>query len=96
MADTKEPYADIKEDAERLTKARLAAQNNNITENDLKIEPVLQAVTPNDAEAKKANTGGIDVAGSPDGFSGPVSDGFNDGAVEEASTAPAKASKVAK
>ena len=90
-----EPYADIKEDAERLTKARLAAQNNNITENDLKIEPVLQAVTPNDAEAKKANTGGIEVAGSPEGFSGPVSDGFNDGAVEEAATST-KASKVAK
>jgi len=90
------PYADIKEDAERLTKARLAAQNNNITENDLKIEPVLQAVTPNDAEAKKANTGGIDVAGSPDSFSGPVSDGFNDGAVEEAATGTTKASKVAK
>jgi len=96
MADTQEPYADIKEDAERLTKARLAAQNNNITENDLKIEPVLQAVTPNDAEAKKANTGGIEVSGSPESFSGPVSDGFNDGAVEEASTAPVKASKVAK
>ena len=96
MADKNEPYADIKEDAERLTRARLDAQNNNITENDLKIEPVLQAVTPNDAEAKKANTGGIEVAGSPDSFSGPVSDGFNDGAVEEASTAPAKASKVAK
>ena len=91
-----EPYADIKEDAERLTKARLAAQNNNITENDLKIEPVLQAVTPNDAEAKKANTGGIEVAGSPEGFSGPVSDGFNDGAVEEAATGSTKASKVAK
>jgi len=96
MADKNEPYADVKADAERLTKARLDAQNNNITENDLKIEPVLQAVTPNDAEAKKANTGGIEVSGSPEGFSGPVSDGFNDGAVEEASVAPAKASKVAK
>ncbi len=95
MAQNDEPYADVKEAAERLTKARLAVGNNNVQENDLKIEPVVQAVTPNDAEAKKANTGGIEVAGSPDSFDKPTSDGFTDGALEDAATAQAKSDKKA-
>jgi hypothetical protein len=86
-----DPYQDVKDDAERLTKARLAKSNETVA-NDLKIEPLVQAVTPNDAKAKLANTGGVDVAGSPDKYNGPVSDGFVDGADEAA----IKASKSGK
>ena len=86
-----EPYADVKDDAERLTKARLA--NANQTEvNDLQIVPMVQATTPNDEKAKVANTGGVEVSGSPEKYVGPVSDGFVDGADEAA----AKSSKNAK
>ncbi len=91
MAD-KDPYADVKTDAERLTKARLAAADV-AEKNDLAIEPIVQAVTPNDSKAKVANTGGVNVKGSPDNFSGPLSDGFIDGANEDAATG--KASKTA-
>lgn len=90
-----EPYADVKADAERLTQARLA-NADKAEVNDLQIVPMVQATTPNDEQAKKANTGGVDVQGSPDSFSGPVSDGFVDGAAEEEATASTKASKSAK
>ncbi len=96
MSQDVEPYADVKEAAERLTKARLAVNSNNVQENDLRIEPVVQAVTPNDNEAKKANTGGVEVSGSPESFSGATSDGFNDGALEDAATAEAKSGKASK
>jgi hypothetical protein len=91
MADVN-PYKDVQDDAERLTKARLEAAKPSAESNDLKIVPMVQATTPNDETAKKANTGGVDVSGSPERFTGPVSDGFVDGAVEEAA-APKKASK---
>ncbi len=81
MADF-DPYADVKADAERLTKARLDSSKPGAEVNDLRIEPIVQAVTPNDEKAKKANTGGVKVSGSPESFSGPVSDGFTDGALE--------------
>lgn len=92
MADNN-PYKDVQDDAERLTKARLAKADVTV-DNDLKIVPMVQATTPNDEKAKKANTGGVEVTGSPETFTGAVSDGFVDGALEEAA-APAskKASK---
>lgn len=99
MAENDDPYRDVKEDAERLTKARLQ-KSPDAENNDLTIEPIVQAVTPNDAEAKKANTGGVSVKGSPDGYSGPVSDGFTDGAAEEqvadTTASNAKANKSSK
>ena len=72
-----DPYKDVKDAAEQLTKARLAKADVTV-ENDLRIAPMVQAVTPADEKSKKANTGGISVQGSPE--AGPVeqSDGFTD------------------
>lgn len=77
MANEDHPYQDVQDDAARLTKERLATSNVAVS-NDLQIQPLVQAVTPNDAAAKKSNTGGVDVSGSPDSASSLTSDGFND------------------
>ena len=91
MAQEVEPYADVKDAADRLTRERLAkaADEGKV---DLEIKPVLQAVTPNDDEAKKANTGGVEVKGSPKATDLPTSDGFSD----PSSANPEKDAKAAK
>lgn len=91
MAHEVEPYEDVKDAATRLTLERLKkAQDEGKV--DLEIKPVLQAVTPNDDEAKKANTGGVEVKGSPEATDLPTSDGFAD----PKSANPEKDAKAAK
>ena len=91
MAHDVEPYQDVKDAADRLTRERLA-KAAEAGEVDLQLQPILQAVTPNDEVAKKANTGGVEVKGSPEATDLPTSDGF----VDPKSANPEKDARAAK
>lgn len=89
-----DPYKDVKDAAEALTKARLEAAKPSAESNDLQIVPMVQATTPVDEQSKKANTGGVEVKGSPESPSALGSDGFTDGALADpALEAATKSSK---
>lgn len=87
-----DPYKDVREAAEQLTKARLEAGKSGAEKNDLVIQPLVQAVTPADEASKRSNTGGVSVKGSPD--AGPVES--SDGFVDTPPTDLAKSSKGGK
>jgi hypothetical protein len=75
MAEKKvEPYQDVKDDAEKLTKARLKAAEESTVNDGLEITPIMQAASPDDAHDKKQNTGGVEVKGSPEKPSEPKED----------------------